>query len=125
MRKHIKVLFTLGVVACLSVVTSSFLSELYPRFLTSSYMRCFTFFSLDNVPLVLVDELYSQGEDVFAFGEKIYFWGGLNEEQLTTLSRYMIEKGGIETNGDICLVKKRHEIVGKFKLSKDPPSIRP
>lgn len=88
----------------------------YPTFLTTSYDRCCTYFNLDNVPLVLVDDLYSQGEDVFAFGEKVYFLGGLNDSDLTSLHRNMIENGAVEATNNICLIKKRHNVIGVFKL---------
>ena len=88
----------------------------YPTFLTTSYDRCYTYFNLDNIPIISIDELYSQGEDVFAFGEKVYFLGGLNEVDVTNLHRNMIENGGVEAADNISLIKKRHNVTGVFKL---------
>lgn len=93
-----------------------FQSYVYPQFLTASDTRIFTYFNLKIIPVKLVDQLYSQGEDVFAFGEKVYYLGGLNEKHINSLRRDMIEKGGVETDDNVCLIKKRHNILGEFKL---------
>ena len=96
---------------------------IYPQFLTTSYSRCSLYFNLDNVPYVLVDQLKNQGKDVFAFGESIYFFWGLDESQVNALSKDMIKKGAIETSDKIVLTKQRGEIVGEFKLFKgDSPA---
>lgn len=119
MRKYIRQLYVFGLVSCLSIVAYNFLSELYPQILASSYMRCLSYFNLDKVPLILVDQLNSQGEDVFAFGEKTYFWGELNEKQLGSLYIDLVEKGSTESYDNACLIKKRYNIIGEFKLYRD------
>lgn len=109
----------------LLLLAASLISRWYysPKILASTPNHIAKFFGLPSEVVsdfIVMDELLSQGQTCFSFGERVY-WLKFNNPQ--SLREYMIESGAENIDSTLILIKELGNYHGELNLKSNNTAI--